>query len=81
LGLLELISKGNYFWYYLFVETKWFTDEIPSDGTYVLLTLSEDGDHWVEPGQYNGRFTDIHRVPFRETIVAWMPFPPPYTNE
>lgn len=53
--------------------------EVPKDGTFVLLTLVEDGDRWVEPGQYaHGRFQDIHRVPFREILLAWMPFPKAY---
>lgn len=50
--------------------------EVPGDGDFVLLTLDEEGDRWVEPGCYvNGRFLDIHRAPFRETIVAWVKFP------
>lgn len=51
----------------------------PEEGAFVLLTLEEEGDRWVEPGQWvDKRFVDIHRGPFREKIVAWVKFPEAY---
>lgn len=56
--------------------------EQPEADVFVLLTLEEEGDRWVEPGCYTGgRFLDIHRVPFREKIVAWMKFPEAYRGK
>jgi hypothetical protein len=58
---------------------EWKTEELPQDDTFVLLTLEEDGNRWVEPGWYHdARFTDIHRGAFAERIVAWMAFPKAY---
>jgi hypothetical protein len=58
---------------------EWNREGLPQDDTFVLLTLEEDGNRWVEPGWYHSqRFTDIHRVPFQEKILAWMAFPKAY---
>lgn len=56
--------------------------QVPPDDKFVLVTLEEDGTHWVEPGWYKeNRFGDIHRNRFEENIVAWMLFPEPYKTD
>lgn len=63
----------------------WHTAGVPDEPSFVLVTLEADGDRWVEPGWYGGyfgdtiEFRDIHRNAFEEKVVAWMPFPSPYS--
>lgn len=51
----------------------------PQEAEFILVTLSEDDERWVEPGWYIlGKWCDINRLDFEQEVVAWMPFPDPY---
>ena len=51
----------------------------PAEAEFVLVTLAEDDERWVEPGWYIlGRWCDINRLDFEQEVVAWMGFPEPY---